>query len=238
MPRAEPVAQLPRSCRSRRSARRRPAVLVADRLVARVEVDDRQPPRGEADRALADRPVGVGPAVDERRAHRLQRATVGRRRPSSDEQPGDAAHPSGPAGLQPPAGDEARRLADHRDVERDRAVGDVLEVVGELLPPVISRRQPQLREAGDARAHDQPLPVGGDLLDSSSKKVGRIGRGPTRLMSPRRTFHSCGSSSRWKKRRSCRRASAPRRQPPSAPRRSSRRCASRRRPSACGTCTS
>ena len=35
---------------------------------------------------------------------------------------------------------------------------------------------------------------------SSSKNAGRIGRGPTMLMSPRTTFQSCGSSSRWAKR--------------------------------------
>ena len=32
---------------------------------------------------------------------------------------------------------------------------------------------------------------------SSVKKAGRIGRGPTTAMSPRSTFQSCGTSSRW-----------------------------------------
>ena len=49
-----------------------PAVLVRDRLVAGREVDDREPPGGEAHRAFDEGPIGVGPAVDERRAHRRE----------------------------------------------------------------------------------------------------------------------------------------------------------------------
>src|SRR5207237_5821358 len=52
------------------------AVLVRDRLVAALEVDDREPPRGEAGAALDERALGVGPAVDERRAHLRQLARV------------------------------------------------------------------------------------------------------------------------------------------------------------------
>ena len=43
--------------------------------------------------------------------------------------------------------------------------------------------------------HDEALPVLRDLLAELLEERGRIGRGPTMLMSPRSTFHSCGSSS-------------------------------------------
>ena len=83
-------------------------------------------------------------------------------------------------------------------VEAHRAVGDVLEVVRELLGPGHLARHAQLREAGDARAHHQPLPVLRDLARTAPRRTrGRIGRGPTMLMSPRSTFQSCGSSSSW-----------------------------------------
>ena len=49
-------------------------------------------------------------------------------------------------------------------VEVDRAVRDVLEVVGELLRPGGLAGHPQLGEAGQARLDDQPLPVLRDLV--------------------------------------------------------------------------
>src|SRR3954466_9142263 len=64
-----------------------------------------------------------------------------------------------------PSGDVAGRAARDHDagglgagleVRGRAAVGDVLEVVGELLGPGHAPRQPELGEAGDARAHDQP----------------------------------------------------------------------------------
>ena len=56
---------------------RDPAVLVRDRLVARREVDDREPPGREAPPTRRRKaPSGVGPAVDERRAHRREAAGV------------------------------------------------------------------------------------------------------------------------------------------------------------------
>ena len=61
------------------------AVLVRERLVARLEVDDREPARGEADVAVDERAVGVGAAVDERRAHLVQTARVA-------DDPADSAH--------------------------------------------------------------------------------------------------------------------------------------------------
>ena len=52
------------------------AVLGRDRLAAAGEVDDRQPPRGEGHRPGDGRRRVIGAAVDERRAHRLQRRRV------------------------------------------------------------------------------------------------------------------------------------------------------------------
>src|SRR5665811_441710 len=49
------------------------------------------------------------------------------------------------------------------DVERGRAVGDVLHVVGELVGPGLLAGHPRLREAGHAGADDEPLPVLRDL---------------------------------------------------------------------------
>src|SRR5581483_6290106 len=66
------------------------AVLVRDRLVARLEVDDREPPRREPDRPVDVRAVAVGAAVDERPAHRGE--TGGIDVAGGDDDPADAAH--------------------------------------------------------------------------------------------------------------------------------------------------
>jgi hypothetical protein len=52
------------------------AVLVGDRLVAALEVDDRQPPRGQPRAADEHLPRAVGAAVRERVAHRPQHARI------------------------------------------------------------------------------------------------------------------------------------------------------------------
>ena len=52
------------------------AVLVGDRLVAALEVDDRQPPRGQAGAAQQRLPCAVGPAVAQRVAHGAQQRGV------------------------------------------------------------------------------------------------------------------------------------------------------------------
>ena len=59
---------------------RRGAVLVRDRLIARLEVDDREPPRREARSAVHEHALGVRPAVHERRPT-WRRADRGRRGP-------------------------------------------------------------------------------------------------------------------------------------------------------------
>src|SRR3954451_11339501 len=74
-----------------------------------------------------------------------------------------ASGPSGDVAGRAARDHEPGGLGDDLEVEAHAAVGDVLEVVGELLGPGHAPRQPQLREAGDARAHDQPLPVAGDV---------------------------------------------------------------------------
>ena len=67
------------------------AVLVADRLVAALEVDDREAPRGERDRLLDEHARAVGPAVDERGVHRLHDRRVDGRAVERHEA-ADAAH--------------------------------------------------------------------------------------------------------------------------------------------------
>ena len=175
------------------------AVLVGDRLVAAVEVDDREPPRGQPDRAVARRsPAPSGPRWRERVAHRA-RARRGRRPP--------AARGRCRRCRTSPRRDVAGRARPRRSrssssrpmisrYSRTRAVGDVLEVVGELLGPGHLARQPQLREAGDARADDEPLPVRGDVLRELLEEAA-AGSGAGRRCSSRRaaTFQSCGSSS-------------------------------------------
>src|SRR6266550_2230237 len=55
------------------------------------------------------------------------------------------------------------RLRDHHHVEVRGSVGDVLEVVRELLRPAMLAREAHLREARHARSHHEPLPVLRDL---------------------------------------------------------------------------
>src|SRR4051812_25894734 len=63
------------------------------------------------------------------------------------------------AAAEGPRSDAPDGLGDHEHVEVHRAVGDVLEVVRELLRPAVLARQAHLREAGHAGAHHEPLPV-------------------------------------------------------------------------------
>ena len=69
------------------------AVLVADRLVAAREVDDRQAPRRKRDAALDERAGAVGAAVHERVVHRLDDARVDGRAVER-QQAADATHGS------------------------------------------------------------------------------------------------------------------------------------------------
>ena len=75
-------------------------VLVRDRLVAAREVDDREPPRREADAALDERALRVGPAVDERRRHRGE--------PLAVDRPFEETIPQIPH-MGPPVGEIAKR---------------------------------------------------------------------------------------------------------------------------------
>ena len=68
----------------------RAAVLVRDRLVARVEVDDREPSRREPDAAVDERAFRVGAAMPERRRHRREAVAVDPA-PGRDD-PADPAH--------------------------------------------------------------------------------------------------------------------------------------------------
>src|SRR5688500_10199014 len=55
------------------------------------------------------------------------------------------------------------RLGEDREIQPEGAVGDVLEVVRELLRPRHLAREAQLREAGQPGPDHEPLPIGGDL---------------------------------------------------------------------------
>ena len=70
-------------------------VLARDRLVAALEVDDRQPPRGEPGLAVDHLAAAVGPAVPERRAHGAEHVAVDGPPVGADDA-ADAAHISPP----------------------------------------------------------------------------------------------------------------------------------------------
>ncbi len=48
------------------------AVAVKNRLVAGLQIDDRQPPHPECDRVVDPHPFGIWPAMHDRLAHRVQ----------------------------------------------------------------------------------------------------------------------------------------------------------------------
>src|SRR6266480_2848412 len=62
------------------------------------------------------------------------------------------------------ADDPGHGRAEHTQVEPNRAVRDVLEVVDQLVLPGVLARDPGLGEACDAGPDDEPLPVLGNLL--------------------------------------------------------------------------
>jgi hypothetical protein len=72
-------------------------VLARDRLVAALEVDDRQPPGGEPGLAVDHLAAAVGPAMHERGAHRGEHAAVDGPPVGADDA-ADAAHVSRWAG--------------------------------------------------------------------------------------------------------------------------------------------
>src|SRR4051794_26455386 len=105
------------------------------------------------------RPASSGPRCTSFAFMRARASRSGWDVPSSETMP-QMPHMSA-------AGDGGERLADraphglgeHPHVQVHRAVGDVLEVVRELLGPGVLARDAHLREAGHAGPHDQPLPV-------------------------------------------------------------------------------
>src|SRR6186997_1807613 len=70
------------------------------------------------------------------------------------------------------AGDAEGGRAERAQVERHGAVGDPLEVVRELLGHRGLVAAPHLREAGQARAHDEPLPVSRQLARELFEEAG------------------------------------------------------------------
>src|SRR5689334_10751384 len=87
-------------------------------------------------------------------------ALIARSAPTSPDAIPQMPHTS--LAAQQPAGDEHQRLREDRQVEADRAVGDVLEIVDELLRPGHLPREPQLGESRDPWPDDEPLPIARD----------------------------------------------------------------------------
>ena len=97
-----------------------------------------------------------------------------------------------------PQHDGLDRREDDEQVERDRQVLDVEQVVLQLLDRVFDAGAvgvAHLRPAGQPGPDDVALAIERDLARQLWTNSGRSGRGPTRLMSPLSTFQSCGSSS-------------------------------------------
>src|SRR5262249_40761667 len=69
-------------------------VLIADRLIAAGQVDDRQPAAGQPEAGRAPQPLGVRPAVGEAVRHRLQHGPVHRPRRVGVEYTRNSAHGS------------------------------------------------------------------------------------------------------------------------------------------------
>src|SRR6476659_2882322 len=68
--------------------------------------------------------------------------------------------------------DPGHRRAEHAEVQADRTVRDVLEVVDQLVLPGVLTGDPGLGEAGDARPDDEALPVLGDFIDQPEEEGG------------------------------------------------------------------
>ena len=125
------------------------AVLVRDRLVAGSQIDDGEPARGDPDRSVEMSPSESGPRW--KRVAAIAREPLGvdgaaRRRDSADPAHGGASlgrarRSVWPSTRKPVTNDRAQ-------VEPDRAVGDPLQVVRELLGHRRLVAVPHLREPG------------------------------------------------------------------------------------------
>src|SRR5204863_9495531 len=69
------------------------AVLVGDRLVAAVKIDDREPPSGQPDRTIYECAAAVGPAVHQRLVHGMENVRVDPRAAERNK-PANSAHDS------------------------------------------------------------------------------------------------------------------------------------------------
>src|SRR3954463_14515915 len=83
---------------------------------------------------------------------------------AQDQARGLPVRPLAIAPAQRQAHDPHHRRPQNPQVEPDRAVRDVFEVVDQLVLPGVLAGDPGLSKAGDARSHDEPLPVLRHLL--------------------------------------------------------------------------
>ena len=144
-------------------------------------------------------------------SRRSEQAVVQLRQRGRDRRRGDAPRPARPRprgrASRPLVGrvdDAARGLAQHAPAGRRRACAGR----GAPSGPRSTRGRARASRPSTSRSRAAPArsrsgrgarPAAASTpaapRASSSKKRGRIGRGPTKLMSPRRTFQNCGSSS-------------------------------------------
>ena len=85
------------------------------------------------------------------------------------------------------------RAQDDPHVARQRPVVGVIEVEVLVRLERRVRSSADLPQSGETGPHQQAGDA--DRVSTPRLRSGSAGRGPTRLMSPRTTFHSCGSSS-------------------------------------------
>ena len=131
--------------------------------------------------------------------HGAARFAVGRRHGAASArsmpEPGNSGRVAWPSWLMPSRLDHAaHRRHDDAHVERHRVVLHVPDVHVELIVPGQGVAAVGLRPPGDARSNLVPSGVG--RRSSGAGSGWAAGGGPTRLISPRSTFTSVGSSSR------------------------------------------
>ena len=172
----------------------------------RLEVDDREAPRARARPARRRRaPCESGP-----RWRSVSRIASSRRGSTS---PCGSAIPQIPhtrvslcaasgQTSRPTVAARATRRGHDPQVQPDRAVGDPLEVVRELLGPGLLAAHPRLREARSGPdARRAAASRRGSRRRAARRRPAGSGAARRRYMSPRRTFQSCGSSSSCEARR-------------------------------------
>ena len=216
------------------------AVLVRDRLVAGLEVDDREPARSEADGPFDEGAVAVGAAVEELRAHPRELVRVGgpasprrfrRSRtwaPSLVAAPAQSCAASGRrSGRRSRSACAGRAAPSGRRSTRGRARASRPSRSRSRGAPARTRSGPGGRPAAASTPAARPRAARRSAGGSAAGRRGSCRRaGRSRAAAARRAGPPAGGG---------RRASSPRACAGRAPRRGTGRAAPRRRGAACGT---